>query len=146
MKIVSEHIPGYSYGAAEVTTSPVSRLDLEELKTSAGFTEEDQRYLQLEGEVLAGQTKQIVDHWRSGIIASIPNLARHSRSPEGAPSPSIWQRAICVLSNGSWTLACDLTIRTGSTISRRLLCDTRAQRRTRLTEFTQHRLCRSATL
>jgi len=39
------------------------------------------------GEVLTGQTKQIVDHWRSGIIASIPNLARHSRSPEGAPIP-----------------------------------------------------------
>ena len=80
MKIVSEHIPGYSYGAAEVAKSPVSTLDLEKLKTSAGFTDEDQRYLQLAGEVLAGQTKQIVDHWRSGIIASIPKLARHSRS------------------------------------------------------------------
>jgi hypothetical protein len=24
-----------------------------------------------------------VEHWRSGIIAGIPNLSRHSRSPEG---------------------------------------------------------------
>ena len=87
MKRVSENIPGYSYGAADVAKSPVSTRDLEELKTSAGFTEEDQRYLQLAGEVLAGQTKQIVDHWRSGIIASIPNLARHSRSPEGTAIP-----------------------------------------------------------
>ncbi len=39
------------------------------------------------GEVLAGQTKQVVDHWRSGIIASIPHLARHSRTPEGDPNP-----------------------------------------------------------
>ena len=37
--------------------------------------------------MLAHQTKQIVDHWRSGIIASIPNLARHSRTPEGNPIP-----------------------------------------------------------
>ena len=26
-------------------------------------------------------------HWRSGIIAGIPNLARHSRSLEGEPLP-----------------------------------------------------------
>ena len=32
MKIVSERIPGYSYGATEVTTSPVSTLDLEEFR------------------------------------------------------------------------------------------------------------------
>jgi hypothetical protein len=61
--------------------------DLDELKISAGFTEEDQHYLRLAGEVLADQTKQIVDHWLSGIIASIPNLARHSRSPEGNALP-----------------------------------------------------------
>jgi hypothetical protein len=28
-----------------------------------------------------------VAHWRSGIIASIPNLARHSRTPDGEPLP-----------------------------------------------------------
>jgi hypothetical protein len=43
--------------------------------------------LQLAGKVLADQTKQIVEHWRAGIIAGIPNLARHSRSPEGDPIP-----------------------------------------------------------
>ena len=37
--------------------------------------------------MLRDQTKQIVDHWRSSIIASIPNLARHSRTPEGNPIP-----------------------------------------------------------
>lgn len=61
--------------------------DLENLKVSAGFSAEDDQYLRLAGEVLAGQTKQIVDHWRSGIIAGIPNLARHSRTPEGNPNP-----------------------------------------------------------
>jgi hypothetical protein len=38
--------------------------------------------------VLGDQTKQIVEHWRSGIIAGIPHLARHSRSPEGNPLPN----------------------------------------------------------
>ena len=57
------------------------------LKISAGFTEEDQRYLRLAGEVLRDQTEQIVDHWRTGIIASIPHLARHSRTPEGNAIP-----------------------------------------------------------
>ena len=62
--------------------------DLESLKVSAGFTEEDVRYLRLAGEVLEDQTKQIVDHWRGGIIAGIPNLARHSKTPEGDPIPA----------------------------------------------------------
>ena len=87
MEKVSEHIPGYSYGTAEVAASPISMRELDDLKISTGFTEEDQRYLRLAGEVLAGQTKQIVDLWRSGIIASIPNLARHSRTPEGNAIP-----------------------------------------------------------
>jgi len=54
---------------------------------SAGFTDEDWRFLQLAGEVLSGQTRQIVVHWRSQIIASIPHLAKHSRTPEGNPIP-----------------------------------------------------------
>ncbi|HEY0793053.1 MAG TPA: protoglobin domain-containing protein [Chthoniobacterales bacterium] len=87
MKEGCENIPGYSYGTAEVPPSPISMQELNELKISTGFTEEDQRYLRLAGEVLADQTKQIVDHWRNGIIASIPILARHSRSPEGDAIP-----------------------------------------------------------
>ena len=57
------------------------------LKISTGFTEEDERYLRLAGQVLADQTEKIVQHWRSGIIANIPNLARNSRTPEGNPIP-----------------------------------------------------------
>jgi len=83
MKKVSEQIPGYTYGMQEVAKSPFSMQELDDLKTSAGFTGEDERCLRLAGEVLADQTRQIVEHWRTKIIASIPNLARHSRSPEG---------------------------------------------------------------
>jgi hypothetical protein len=87
MKKIAEHVHGYTYGTAEVAQSPVSLQELEDLKISVGFTEEDQRYLQQAGDVLADQTRQIVDHWRSGIIASIPNLARHSRTPKGEAIP-----------------------------------------------------------
>jgi hypothetical protein len=87
MKMAAEHIFGYTYGSAKVAVSPVSMRELEELKISVGFTEEDERYLRQAGEVLADQTEQVVLHWRSGIIASIPNLARHSRTPEGEALP-----------------------------------------------------------
>ena len=87
MKKVAEEIPAYTYGTRAVAASPVSLDDLEMLKASAGFTAEDEQFLRLAGEVLADQTKQIVSHWRSGIIAGIPNLARHSRTPEGEAIP-----------------------------------------------------------
>ena len=87
MRTIAEHISGYFYGSPEVPFSAISVLDLANLKVSAGFTEEDQRYLRLAGEVLEDQARQVVEHWRSRIIASIPNLARHSRSPEGKPLP-----------------------------------------------------------
>lgn len=87
MKKAAEHIHGYTYGTAEAAASPVSLKELAQLKISAGFTEEDERYLRLAGEVLADRTQEIVQHWRSKIIASIPNLARHSRSPEGNALP-----------------------------------------------------------
>ena len=87
MKRVAEHIHGYTYGTSTVPSSAMSLKQLDDLRISAGFTAEDQRYLLLTGSVLEDQTRQIVAHWRSGIIAGIPNLARHSRTPEGDPNP-----------------------------------------------------------
>lgn len=87
MEKVGHEISGYSYGEAEVGRSSVTVQQLDELKVSCGFEQEDERYLQLAGAVLADQTKEIVDHWRSGIIAGIPRLARHSRTLEGDAIP-----------------------------------------------------------
>jgi hypothetical protein len=87
MQTVANNIEGYLYGSEQLAQSPVSLADLENLKKSAGFTPEDQRYLRLAGEVLAGQVKQIVQHWRTDIIGKIPNLARHSRTPDDKPIP-----------------------------------------------------------
>jgi protein-disulfide isomerase len=50
MKIVSQQIPAYSYGTCEVATSPVSMREWEDLKISAGFTQEDKRYLRPAGD------------------------------------------------------------------------------------------------
>ncbi|SEG03066.1 Protoglobin [Bryocella elongata] len=93
MKKVAEEIPAYSYGDVEVAASPVSLAELEQLKETAGFSPQDEAYLRMAGEVLADQTQEIVAHWRSGIIASIPHLARHSRTPEGEPIPEYLGRS-----------------------------------------------------
>lgn len=145
MKKVAESIDGYAYGAAEIAVSPVSMQELENLKVSVGFTVEDQRYLELAGEVLADQTRQIVHHWRSGIIAGIPNLARHSRTPEGDPLPDYLAKSN--LRFEQWILDTCLhrTIRTGSTTSRKLLCATRASRKTRSTVLSRRPTCLCAT-
>jgi hypothetical protein len=85
-KVLGE-MPAYTYGTAAVATSPVSLEQLKDLMVSVGFTTEDEQFLRKAGAVLERQTQQIVEHWRSGIIASIPNLARHSRSLAGEPLP-----------------------------------------------------------
>jgi hypothetical protein len=93
MQEAAKDIAGYMFGAAEIPVSPVSLQDLERLKISVGFTEEDARYLAIAGEVLADRTKVIVAHWRSGIIASIPHLARHSRDLDGQALPDYLARS-----------------------------------------------------
>jgi hypothetical protein len=87
MEKIAEQLPGYTYGTPEAASSPVSLKELEELKATVGFTEEDQRYLRMAGEVLVDQAKPLVDHWRNDIIAKTPHLARHSRTPEGEAIP-----------------------------------------------------------
>ena len=93
MEPVADHLPGYTFGDASVARSPVSLLELEQLKISIGMTADHERYLRLVGQVLADQTQQIVGHWRSQIIASIPHLARHSRSLDGKPLPDYLARS-----------------------------------------------------
>lgn len=85
MKRIADVIPGYDYGS--VGPSPVTLEELEQLKITVGFTDDDERFLRLAGEVLTGQTRAVVLHWRSQIIAQIPHLARHSRALDGSPLP-----------------------------------------------------------
>ena len=64
-------IPGYTYG--QVPASPVSMQDLELLKKTLLWTEEDDRYLALAGEVLKDQVEEILDLWY-GYVGSHPHL------------------------------------------------------------------------
>ncbi|HEX4809478.1 MAG TPA: protoglobin domain-containing protein [Bryobacteraceae bacterium] len=83
-KMVAEEIPGYTYGTRDTERSPISVAELEQLKHSVGFTQQDEEYLRMAGDVLADQTKALVDTWR-GVISKTPHLSKHSRSPDGKP-------------------------------------------------------------
>jgi hypothetical protein len=93
MKDSTEGIAGYAFGSRDVPRSPVSLRELEQLKQSVGFTDEDSRYLKMAGEVLVDRTREIVEHWRSGIIAGIPHLAKHSRDLDGNALPDYLARS-----------------------------------------------------
>ena len=80
-------IPGYAYGSPGLAPSPVTMEELEQLKQTVGWTADDKAALRLAGDVLADQTKVIVDHWRRRIIGGIPHLARHSQTPDKKPLP-----------------------------------------------------------
>lgn len=62
--------------------SSITLQDLEELKQSACFTEYDEQWLRRAGEILADQTKAMVDQWR-GVISAHPHLAKYSLRPDG---------------------------------------------------------------
>ena len=83
---VADEIPGYTYGTPEAAKSPVSLADLELLKKTVNFTDEDERYLRMAGDVLGDQTEEVVKKWRS-VIAAHPHLAQYSLTPEGKPDP-----------------------------------------------------------
>jgi hypothetical protein len=66
-------IPGYGYGSAEIARSPLPLEDLDLLKQTVLFTEEDERYLRMAGDVLEGQAEDILDLWY-GFVGDNPHL------------------------------------------------------------------------
>ena len=93
MNDLKANIPGYQYGDPGLPKSSISLAELELLKATVGFSAEDAIYLRMAGAVLASRTQAIVEHWRSGIIAGIPHLARHSRGIDGKPLPEYLARS-----------------------------------------------------
>ena len=118
MKFVAPEIPGYNYGSAEVAQSPITLRELEQLKQSAGFTKDDEQWLRRAGEVLADQTKAVVEKWR-GIISARPHLAKYSLRPDGQKIHTTRRPADYGFSSGFLILASVRMTRTGSIISRR---------------------------
>lgn len=80
-----KEIPGYTYRAGAVAKSPVSREDFDLLKKTVIFTEEDEKYLRLAGEILADQVEGILDLWY-GFVGSHPHLVRYFSGQQGEPN------------------------------------------------------------
>lgn len=80
-------IPGYTYGTEQSARSPLTLQDLESLKRTMLFTDEDARYLRLSKDILSDQTDAILDVWY-GFVASTPELVyyfgnKDTGKPEG---------------------------------------------------------------
>lgn len=64
---------GYTYGTKEVAKSPLSMEDLNLLKQTLLFSDEDVKYLKMSKEILKDQTNDILDVWY-GFVGSTPQL------------------------------------------------------------------------
>lgn len=86
------NIPGYTYGNPNLKHSPVTLADLNKLKQTVLFTSEDEKYLQMAGEILIPQTEQILDVWY-GFVGSHPFLLNYfTNKGDGKPNPEYLNR------------------------------------------------------
>jgi hypothetical protein len=77
-------IHGYTFGSADLERSPVSSEDLDLLKQSVLFGEEDERELRSAGDALRDQVEDVLDVWY-GFVASHPHLVHYFARPDGEP-------------------------------------------------------------
>lgn len=78
-------IPGCTAGTEAVAHSPLTLADVELMKASALFGEDDVKHLRLSHEVLEDQVEQILDVWY-GFVGSQPHLLRSfSGKSDGKP-------------------------------------------------------------
>jgi len=61
-------VPGYGFGAQATARSPLGLEDLDLLKQTVLFTEEDEEYLRLAGDVL--EDHRSMRSWISGMASS----------------------------------------------------------------------------
>ena len=80
----TQSIPGYSFDTAEVAPSPVSGQDVDLLKATLLWSDDDDRYLRMAGEVLADQVDQVLDLWY-GYVGSHPHLVHYFTDRDGQP-------------------------------------------------------------
>ncbi len=89
-------IPGYTHGQKSLAKAPYTLQDLESLKKTLLFTEEDVRHLRMSKAILADQTEAILDVWY-GFVASTPELVvffknNKSGAPDGAYLDAVRKR------------------------------------------------------
>src|SRR5215207_9474407 len=77
-------VPGYGYGAQATARSPLDLEDLDLLKQTVLFTEKDEEYLRLAGDVLEDQADEVLDLWY-GFVGSHPHLIYYFSGTDGEP-------------------------------------------------------------
>jgi hypothetical protein len=87
----AQSIPGYTFGTPEVASSPVTGEDVELLKATLLWSEEDDRYLRMAGEVLADQVDEVLELWY-GYVGSHPHLVRYFADRDGQPIGAYLER------------------------------------------------------
>jgi hypothetical protein len=79
-----ESVPGYRLGDRSLPASPITLAELEELKKSLLFTEEDERYLRMSRGVLEPHVGELVGVWY-GFVGSNPHLLKSFSNSAGTP-------------------------------------------------------------
>ncbi len=77
-------IKGYDYGKATLEQSPVNLQDLALLKKTLLWSDDDDRFLKMAGEVLKDQTSNVLDVWY-GYVGSNEHLL-HYFTKNGQPN------------------------------------------------------------
>ena len=77
-------VPGYDFGAGTIARSPLGIEDLDLLKRTVLFADEDEEYLRLAGDVLEDQLEEVLDLWY-GFVGSHQHLIRYFSDPDGEP-------------------------------------------------------------
>ncbi len=80
MNGASPAIPGYALGSPTVPRAPITVQELDLLKKTLLFTDEDIAWLQKSRDVLADQVEQILDVWY-GFVGSNPHLLESFTDP-----------------------------------------------------------------
>lgn len=95
-------IPGYTYGTDAAAKSPLTMKDLDAIKRTMLFTDEDVKYLRMSRPILADQTEAILDVWY-GFVASTSELVYYFGNMEtGKPEAEYLARVRARF--GQWIL------------------------------------------
>lgn len=80
----SVDIPGYTYGTPQVKRSPVTLADLDLMKKTVMFGDDDVKALRMSHDVLKGHVEEILDVWY-GFVGANPHLLAQFSSKDGKP-------------------------------------------------------------
>ncbi len=78
----AKDIPGYAYGESNLETAPYTLKDLQLLKTTVLFTEDDAKWLRKSRKVLEPHAEEILDTWY-GFVGSHPHLIYYFSNKKG---------------------------------------------------------------